>query len=73
MIEQKRMFFLLFFMGLENVQRFSIKREGDFLVREGVLQKTSARLGNFQLKDFSFWRCEKDENFQKKIQRLKYV
>ncbi len=47
MIEQKRMFFLLFFMGLENVQRFSIKREGDFLFREGVLQKTSARLGNF--------------------------
>ena len=72
MIEQKR-FFSTFFMGLENVQRFSIKREGDFLFREGVLKKTSARLGNFQLKDFSFWRCEKEENFQKKIQRLKYV
>ena len=72
MIEQKRIF-STFSMGLENVQRFSIKREGDFLFCEGVLQKTSARLGNFQLKDFSFWRCEKEENFQKKIQRLKYV
>ena len=72
MIEQKRIF-STFSMGLENVQRFSIKREGDFLFREGVLQKTSARLDNFQLKDFSFWGCGEKENFQKKIQRLKYV
>jgi hypothetical protein len=38
MIEQKRIF-STFFMGLENVQRFSIKREGDFYFAKAFYKK----------------------------------